>query len=538
MKYKSPQINFRYEAKFLEQIRLEAKCTEDSKPCDGKRKTLDQMSNYQITYDTDENVLKLNWMDNRIRPDILHRAPKLSSNSFREIPREYEDAIDTNSSFVELEDYSSDLEAEQEAELTLEDQVLLEETESISFGEEISNILQQLTGSCEDDAVVVFLYNNHSSHNNSVVTLALMRFPASKLEINDERENIWTWDRSKKPNLQDNHIWHTGINYWTYHYGYAINRNDAMALFFSYIIGRTYDDWDPDMINSKNINLRHPKRPFFARRLFQLKNNRAESTLELIINDYYAYLYDRMWNANWNTYQSYGTFHHWITLNNLPYKRDVQQRKEYNFNLRGTEYQWIIAPLREATVIKQLTVCLCNDDPGNPIAATANFNTRSFNTIWALGRFKTIAQFNGLFPVDASNNNCGNCRATKKYVQYFVGDSTWLLYFEPKPGSIIQLNQNDFENIPLEIKIRDSFRQKQLATFDLGYISFITPQAPKMDTDMHGPFKYVSMMYLWGEWYYYDPMVGGGIITLMDAKPHVLVEQYNLVFNAIVFFRR
>ena len=500
--------------------------------CSGHLRTLDKAINYKVIYDVQMQQTSMAWMSDTLTRNH-YKGPFTPA---------YCEAME-NDDFL---DYATDIDEDEERDEDL--------PMGISFAEDLSNNLAAMRGSCENDSLLV-LWRKDSIHN-SVKYLTSIRFPSGNLLLKQNRDNIWVWQQDQSPSLKSKVAYNLqsgwdyapeneqflelrGFSYWNYKYGYYFYGTDKLLSFFTYLCVRTAWDWDRSLINSNPYYGVYPRKtadrsswPRLAKRLFQLKENSAEIVLIQIVDTYWSY-FDQL-NTQWYTNQyvvNYDVVEYWLDNNLIPY---VNYNNDYKSFLVGSEYQNVIAPLKESCIIKELTICFCDNDPNNVVTSVTSMNTRTFSSIIDFNKFKTVAASEHIYAFNTAGM-CLTCFDSKRYVQYFVGDTTWFLYLEPKLHEFV--SDLDPNALPKELKIRDAFSASDFATFDLGYVSFVKFTNAGQIGDEHGMTHYVSFQFLWGIWYYYDSKLRGGYL-LLDNDPMTTVKTNKLIFAAAVYFRR
>jgi len=511
--------------------------------CNGQPRTADKMIHLQIHYDDIMQGVLLTWIGDGI--DTKHYKGPFTPFDPQPDKQEQEDFLD----------YSTEIEPEQRDE----DLPIF----GVSFAEDITNYFVATKSSCENDSLIMF----YSYVNRTLQYKTDMRFPSGHLKLKEARDSKWIWRQDEAPPLtcclyyndgavgydylnRDNLLSLRGFSYYNYSWGYIILGADKILSFFTYLCLRTGNDWDTSIFNTNpySVPYRYDRVtwPAFAKRLFQLKDTEgAEKTLMKIIDTYWSY-HDQI-KYQYYTRQrthNYDVVRYWLNNNFIPYVHYTEDH--YLSYMVGSEYQNLVVPLKESCIIKELSVCFCHN---NTNVHVTNMNTRAFSSVSDFNKFKTIAAHDQpwsgihLYALN-SVNTCGTCIASQRHVQYFIGDTTWFLYLEPKLHEFV--DDMDIDGLPKELKIRDSFSDNTFATFDLGYVSFVKfgdttkhyPTKYDEDIEKNGLTHYVSMQNLWGTWYYYDSKLAGGFLYKVDNPLNDAIKEFRLAFAAAVYFRR
>ena len=429
--------------------------------------------------------------------------------------------------------------------------------DGVSLAEDITNYLAAFDGSCQNDSLVMIWLAANSTHNGLSKTsqfLTSIRFPSGNLKLKEDRMNTFNFRLDQAPSVRYKTLKRPGWRYWNYN-DYEVQQwiwgTDTVLSFFTYLVSRTYWDWDISMHNTRRVVNRGPNRaqwPKLAQRLFQLNDHLAEKALIEIIDTYWAYQeeIEQQYYAE-QYYHHFNIVKLWIQYAQLPYKAKMFGNSDKEFRMVGTEYQNLVQPLNEACIIKELALCFCENATKDPIRAIVQkMDTRNFNSVIDFYRFKTMAASESFYTMKTSGN-CAGCYSKKKHVTYFVGDTTWFLYFQASQHKYVTL---DPKKLPLELIVKDAFSKSGLATFDLGYVSFIKfTNRADLSVDDHGFTHVVSFQNLWGRWYFYDPMdnkeeeetgypSSARLVQVESNEPKILIDQLRLVFSAAVYFRR
>lgn len=497
------------------------------------------MIHFTLSYDSEQQQADLQWWSNKLSK-VKYQGPfKLESGGSAAVTfLDYEDVYDTENE-----------EAKRDEELPL----------GISFAEDVTNYLAALQGSCQNDSLVMIWKKPTypGPYQSQSEFLTSIRFPSGHLKLQEDRDNIFSWRQREEPGLKlSPNLYYTplrynltlefrGWNFWNYHWktGAMIRRADKILSFLTYLCVRTRWDWDQTLFNTNpyyGVPYRSGLRntwPKLAKRLFQLNGNTAEMALIRIIDMYWSY-FDRINKQYKDTQYDYvfNAVQYWIDHNFLPYAPS-NSYQNYNYRLEGSEYQNIVEPLQESSIIKELSVCICNNNTNNIVTSVNRLNTRIFNTILDFNKFKTIAASRKMYAL-MTQGTCGQCAAFRRHVQYFIGDTTWFLYLEPRLHSFVP-NLN-IDELPKELELRDAFSSNYFAIFDLGYVSFVKYSNSDFGAETiqrYGHTHYVSFQLLWGNWYYYDSY-NFGPLTKVQGQPVNIVIEKKLAFAAAVYFRR
>jgi len=497
--------------------------------CGGKKRTVNKMIHFRLFYDSEQERATLRWWSD-VLTTVYYKGP------FNGDPK-----MPVADEFL---DYSIEPDQDKRDE---------DLPSGVSFAEDVTNYLAAFDGSCQNDSLVMIWIGANStlkpnlSHKSQFLTS--IRFPSGNLKLKEDRNNSWVWRNDQAPSVaykEDRHEWTTVrpgwryLNYNWYEAQWSIYGADTVLSFFTYLTSRTYWDWDTSIWDTGRVVDRHTRDqwPRLAHRLFQLNDHPAEQALIKIVDTFWAHISNII-----NQYYEYQYYYHfdiiklWIKQVNLPYKAKIFGNSNSETKMVGLEYQNLVEPLKESCIIKELSVCFCTNGnkTGNPITATVGqLDTRNFNTVTDFNRFKTIAAYNDLYKIN-SLGACGSCFSSNKHVQYFVGDTTWFLYLQPTLHKYVtDINLN---GLPTELRLRDAFSSSTFANFDLGYVSFISFTNQGWRGELHGLTHVVSFQYLWGKWFYYDP-IEAVLSQVTNNDPTQQIKDLKLVFSAAVYFRR
>jgi len=529
----------------LRLIRTKINCNKlniSAPSCHNQPRTLNKVKHLKLDYSLESKQAKLSWWK---RGDKVLTDRPINDNS--------------DNAAYDFIDYDTETEEPQRNE---------DLPSGVSFAEDLSNYLAAWRGSCQNDSLLMIWKNDNS-------LLTSIKFPSGNLTLTEERETSFTWNQELAPKVkispklkytemsQNLTLEFEGWNYWNYKWasGIDLRRGDKILSFLTYLCVRTRWDWDETTFNSNpyyGVSKRTLNRstwPKFAKRLFQLNGHSAEQILIKIVDTYWSYFdhiqhqyYVKQYDYNFNVIKE------WIDATFLPYTPNMARGMRQTFSydeqdqinrLSGSEFQNIVEPLKESCIIKELTICFCNDN--NIVANVNHLKTKTFNTIYDFNKFKTVAASQEMYRIKTLGT-CMHCATAYRYVQYFVGDTTWFLYFEPSLHKYIE--HLNIEELPKELQVRDAFSSKTFATFDLGYVSFIKYNE-QISTAQYqfgcctyinkqikrlGRTRYVSFQLLWGIWYYYDSYNFGPLIEINN--PLDIIMQEKLAFAAAVYFRR